>query len=177
MNELFKVVFVDIAANQDKEQAAELLATKLKTSPSKVQQFFDGRPLFAPTDKTKALKQVKLLSTMGINAKLVNQADNSTTQVIDQERIFEALDYITSSLIRIEERLEDIEQQISQDKSNTSPDETTSWQEDELFEELDFDAPMPTKSKSWLYYLLAVLIILFVLLGVSLFFPDWFALP
>ncbi|PCK31996.1 hypothetical protein [Pseudoalteromonas piscicida] len=172
MNEQFKVVFVGMADGKDQQSAAAAIAQRLKTSPSKIQQFYAGKTLFAPADKAKALKQVKLLASVGINAKLQSQTPSAVTNP-DQERVFEALDYITSSLIRIEERLEDIEQRLGTNQ-NSEIDDTMEdeWESKELFDELEYDPAPPPKSKTWLYYLLAVLIILFILLGVSLFFPE-----
>ncbi|AUJ70996.1 MULTISPECIES: hypothetical protein [Pseudoalteromonas] len=176
MNEQFKVVFVGMADGKDQQSAAIAMADRLKTSPSKIQQFYAGKNLFAPADKAKALKQVKLLASAGINAKLQSQTAATPTNA-DQERVFEALDYITSSLIRIEERLEELEQRVAP-TAHTEIEDTTDeeWETKELFDELDFEPSPPAKSKTWLYYLLAVLIILFILLGVSLFFPEWLAL-
>ncbi|MFP3458382.1 hypothetical protein R0J89_19225, partial [Psychrobacter sp. SIMBA_152] len=83
---------------------------KLKTSPEKVAAFFNGKPLFAPSNKEKALKQAKLLSTLGIKSKLQQTAPTQATsqKAHDSQRdqrLFDALDYITSSLIRLEEKL------------------------------------------------------------------------
>ena len=172
MSEQFKVVFAGMAQGRDPQTAATTLAEKLKTSVNKIEQFYKGKPLFAPADKSKALKQVKLLASVGISAKLQAQSAPSQPQSAEQERVFEALDYITSSLIRIEERLEDIESRIGyQGHEEVAEESEDEWESKELFDEFDFE-PTPTKSKAWLYYLLAVLVILFIILA-RLFFPEW----
>ncbi|RXF06815.1 hypothetical protein [Pseudoalteromonas sp. PS5] len=176
MNEQFKVVFVGMADGKDQQSAAAILAERLKTSPSKIQQFYAGKALFAPSDKTKALKQIKLLASVGITAKLHAHSSAAVSNP-DQERVFEALDYITSSLIRIEERLEDIEQRLAPTQQHEATDkEEDDWESTDLFDELEYEPAPPAKSKTWLYYLLAVLIILFILLGISLFFPELLAI-
>ena len=174
MSEQFKVVFAGMAQGRDPQTAATTLAEKLKTSVNKIEQFYKGKPLFAPADKSKALKQVKLLASVGISAKLQAQSASPQSQSAEQERVFEALDYITSSLIRIEERLEDIESRIGyQGHEEVAEESEDEWESKELFDEFDFEPTPPTKSKAWLYYLLAVLVILFIILGVGLFFPEW----
>eukprot|EP00487_Bulimina_marginata_P000840 TRINITY_DN11703_c0_g1_i1.p1 TRINITY_DN11703_c0_g1~~TRINITY_DN11703_c0_g1_i1.p1 ORF type:complete len:103 (-),score=16.30 TRINITY_DN11703_c0_g1_i1:167-475(-) len=101
-------MFAGLADNTHPNDAQSKLATKLKAPPSKVAAFFENKPLFAPCSKDKALKQTKLLASLGIKSKLqpMNTGSKAATDdaaLLRDERIFNALDYITSSLIRIEE--------------------------------------------------------------------------
>ncbi|MEH6817673.1 MAG: hypothetical protein V7683_14170, partial [Pseudoalteromonas distincta] len=105
MADNFRVIFAGLADSVDIKTACTNLATKLKTPDEKVALFFKGKPLFTPSNKDKALKQAKLLASLGIKSKLQavsNAIQNSSAPAANNqrdERIFDALDYITSSLI------------------------------------------------------------------------------
>ena len=84
MADNFRVIFAGLADNVDIKTACANLAAKLKTSDEKVALFFKGKPLFAPSDKDKALKQTKLLASLGIKSKLQavsNAIQNSSPAV------------------------------------------------------------------------------------------------
>ena len=70
-------MFAGLADNVDSNTACTTLAAKLKISEEKVALFFKGKPLFAPSDKNKALKQAKLLVGMGIKSKLQAVSTNT----------------------------------------------------------------------------------------------------
>jgi flagellar capping protein FliD len=175
MTDKYRVVFAGFDSSVSESAAIEQLSLKLKTTPQKVTAFTQGKSLFAPSEKTKCLKQVKLLASFGLHAKLQSTESNansaSSIQNSKDERILEALDYITSSLIRIEERIEELEQRLpSQEivKENKVEDD---WQEDDLFDELELDPP-PKRSKKVQYGLGVVLIILLIILAIALAFPE-----
>ena len=181
MADNFRVIFAGLADNVDIKTACTNLAAKLKTSDEKVALFFKGKPLFAPSDKDKALKQAKLLAGLGIKSKLQavsNIIQNGSNPAANNnqrdERIFDALDYITSSLIRLEEKLDELEQRLP-DTQLKAPDESIDeWQGDDLM--LDDDlAPPKKRSNLLLYSLIATATILLVVLAVFLIFPDLFS--
>ncbi|OHU88570.1 MULTISPECIES: hypothetical protein [Pseudoalteromonas] len=181
MSQKYRVVFIGLQSTTSAEEVVTTLSSKLNIAPQKVEAFLAKKPLFAPAEQSKSLKQVKLLERMGVKAKLVAvepPADTSPQSQKD-ERVFEALDYITSSLIRIEERLEEIEHRLGnssdEDKDDSKPD---SWHEDELFEELDLDLEpvkkIPTRKLQ--YTLAAILIVLLTVLALAIIYPQWFNL-
>ncbi|KID54813.1 hypothetical protein JF50_23410 [Pseudoalteromonas luteoviolacea] len=176
MSDQFRVVFVGFNADTDSQNAMESLATKLGVSKQKVIAFTQGKPLFGATDKNKCLKQAKLLAIYGFQSKVQPQQSNMQSAPVANnaanERVFEALDYITSSLIRIEEKLEELEQRIDGNEKSGDEKEEEQWQSDELFDELDLDTEPKPKSKRLLYVLLAILFILLIILGFSLAFPE-----
>ena len=179
MTDKYRVVFAGFDSSVSESAAIEQLSLKLKTTPQKITAFTQGKSLFAPSEKAKCLKQVKLLASFGLHAKLQsaesNASSTSSIQNSKDERILEALDYITSSLIRIEERLEELEQRLpSQEivKENKVEDD---WQEDDLFDELELDPP-PKRSKKVQYGLGVVLIILLITLAIALAFPELVAI-
>ncbi|MCF6437968.1 hypothetical protein L1077_00785 [Pseudoalteromonas luteoviolacea] len=176
MSDQFRVVFVGFNADTDSHNAMESLATKLGVSKQKVVAFTQGKPLFGAAEKNKCLKQAKLLAIYGFQSKVqaVQSSMTNAPQVNNaaNERVFEALDYITSSLIRIEEKLEELEQRIDGQNKSSEEKEDDEWQNDELFDELDLDAEPKPRSKKLLYTLLAVLFILLIVLGFSLAFPE-----
>ncbi|HAG40296.1 MAG TPA: hypothetical protein DCL33_10455, partial [Pseudoalteromonas sp.] len=88
------------------------------------------------------------------------------------ERIFDALDYITSSLIRLEEKLEELEQRLPSNELKSPTDESDEWQEDDLMLDEQLDEPVKTRSNTLLYSLIATAVLLLIVLAVYLAFPD-----
>ncbi|TMP29588.1 hypothetical protein CWB99_08260 [Pseudoalteromonas rubra] len=174
MSEHFRVVFSGFKPGTDNQAAIEQLAAKLKVSEQKVTDFTSGKPLFGPADKQKCLKQAKLLAIYGIQSKLQSQASAGTGVAQDaaNERVFDALDYITSSLIRIEEKLDELEQRIDGKQVQNEQSEDDEWEDESLFSELELDSEPPKRSKKLLYILLSLLVLLLVVLGISLAFPE-----
>ena len=169
-------MFVGLAEGTEAKTACVNLASKLKTSEDKVTQFFNGKALFAPSNKDKALKQAKLLASLGIKSKLQatgelpTQSPSAASQ--RDERIFDALDYITSSLIRLEEKLEELEQRLPTNELKSPTDENDEWQEDDLMLDEQLDEPVKTRSNTLLYSLIATAVLLLIVLAVYLAFPD-----
>jgi hypothetical protein len=169
-------MFVGLAEGTEAKTACVNLASKLKTSEDKVTQFFNGKALFAPSNKDKALKQAKLLASLGIKSKLQatgelpTQSPSAASQ--RDERIFDALDYITSSLIRLEEKLEELEQRLPTNELKSPTDESDEWQEDDLMLDEQLDEPVKTRSNTLLYSLIATAVLLLIVLAVYLAFPD-----
>ncbi|WP_105169198.1 hypothetical protein [Pseudoalteromonas sp. T1lg23B] len=181
MSQKYRVVFIGLQSTTSAEEVVTTLSSKLNIPAQKVEAFLAKKPLFAPAEQSKSLKQVKLLERMGVKAKLVavEQAPHSSSQNQKDERVFEALDYITSSLIRIEERLEELEQRLTDEPEEHKNDsKSDSWQEDELFEELDLDMEpvkkIPTRTLQ--YTLAVVLILLLTVLALAIIYPQWFNL-
>ncbi len=172
----FRVMFVGLAEGTEAKTACVNLASKLKTSEDKVTQFFNGKALFAPSNKDKALKQAKLLASLGIKSKLQatgelpTQSPSAASQ--RDERIFDALDYITSSLIRLEEKLEELEQRLPSNELKSPTDGNDEWQEDDLMLDEQLDEPVKTRSNTLLYSLIATAVLLLIVLAVYLAFPD-----
>ena len=178
MTDKYRVVFAGFDSSVSESAAIEQLSLKLKTTPQKITAFTQGRSLFAPNEKAKCLKQVKLLASFGIHAKLQSadsSANNaSSIQNSNDERILDALDYVTSSLIRIEEHLEELEQRLPLQEIAKENKVEDDWQKDDLFDELELDPP-PKRSKKVQYGLGIVVIVLVVILAIALTFPNLFA--
>lgn len=173
----FRVMFVGFAEGIEPKTACVNLAGKLKTSEYKVTQFFNGKALFAPSNKDKALKQAKLLASLGIKSKIqalpstVTTA-SSTAENQRDERIFDALDYITSSLIRLEEKLEELEQKLPESELKKPADDNDDWQDDDLMLDEQLDEPVKKRNNTLLYSLIATAVLLLLVLAVYLAFPD-----
>ncbi|MCG7535289.1 hypothetical protein [Pseudoalteromonas sp. OOF1S-7] len=174
MSEQFRIVFSGFKPGTDSQAATEQLATKLKVPAQKVADFTTGKPLFGPGDKQKCLKQAKLLAVYGIQSKLQSQSSavSGPAQSAANERVFDALDYITSSLIRIEEKLDELEQRIDGKQVQDEQHEDDEWEDESLFSELELDSEPPKRSKKLLYILLSLLVLLLIVLGISLAFPE-----
>ncbi|WP_405601874.1 MULTISPECIES: hypothetical protein [unclassified Pseudoalteromonas] len=181
MADNFRVIFAGLADGTNAKTACTNLAEKLKTSEEKVTAFFKGKSLFAPSNKDKALKQAKLLASLGIQSKL--QAVSSNTQSTSalanndrrDERIFDALDYITSSLIRLEEKLEELEQRLPEIESKTPVSNSEEWQDDDLMLDEELISPPNGRSNIVLYSLIATVITLLIVLAAYLAFPNLFS--
>ncbi|WP_404338486.1 hypothetical protein [Pseudoalteromonas mariniglutinosa] len=176
MAEKFRVMFAGLAKGTVQAEASAQLAAKLKTTTDKVAVLFEHQPLFAPSDKEKALKQAKLLASVGIKSKLQivqSEQPNSTGAKVRDERIFDALDYITSSLIRLEEKLDDLEQRLPSSELTDSLDDQQSWQEDDLL--LDEQLSSSKKNNTVLYSVIAMVVLLLIVLGIYLAMPAIFS--
>ncbi|MCC9659618.1 hypothetical protein LPA49_03490 [Pseudoalteromonas sp. MB41] len=179
MAEKFRVMFAGLESGIDQTQATEQLAAKLKTSTDKVAGLFEHKPLFAPSDQEKALKQAKLLASVGIKAKLQPVSQQPASIGLDakqrDERIFDALDYITSSLIRLEEKLDDLEQRLPELENSSELSSTDKWQEEDLLDEEAYCEPVKKRSNTLLYSLIAMVVVLLIALGIVELFPDLFS--
>ncbi|MBE0457583.1 hypothetical protein NDQ71_15965 [Pseudoalteromonas sp. KG3] len=177
MAENFRVMFAGLAKDTDQAHAISQLATRLKAPTAKVAAFFENKPLFAPCEKEKALKQAKILASVGIKSNLAavessTGTSNSETSSQRDERIFNALDYITSSLIRIEEKLDDLEQRFPANQQQATADEDEDWQTDDILLDEELTTPIKKRSNILLFSLIAMVVILLVVLGLSFAFPD-----
>jgi hypothetical protein len=171
MSDKYRVVFAAIESQTSKEDIASQISQKLKITEQKVLSFFDKKPLFAVSSKEKCLKQAKLLASYGVKTKLVCVSQPSQSNENRDQRVFDALDYITSSLIRIEERLEDIEQRLSDEKI-TEKTEDSEW-DNELLDEIDFiPSEKVNKTRKVQYVLGAVLVLLCIVLVFALLYPE-----
>ncbi len=177
MSEQYKLVFAHLDEDKTQDQAIIALQQKLKLNEKQTQAFFDGQPIFPASDQNKALKQAKVLATLGIRSRLkrVTTGTAATAEHSSKrdEQILAALDYVTSSLIRIEERLDDMDHRFSE---RLQRDEDTGVIDDlgldlSLGEDLDID-PI-SKPKRWPIVLLVVLIVLLLtILGLHYLYPD-----
>lgn len=181
MSENYRVMFAGLANDTQASDAQTKLATKLNASPNKVAAFFENKPLFAACSKDKALKQAKLLASLGIKSKLQPINTGTSANINDDaalqrdERIFNALDYITSSLIRIEEKLDDLEQRLPAVDEQPSVADEGDWQNDDLLLDEELNTPIKKHNNALLYSLIAMVILLLIVLGLSFAFPDLFA--
>ncbi|MGO3643837.1 MAG: hypothetical protein ACTJFM_07150, partial [Pseudoalteromonas sp.] len=70
------VMFSGLSGQVEQAEVIKTLSEKLKTQPQKVTGLLQGKSLFAPYEKNKALKHTKLLVSLGIKSKL--QSVNNT---------------------------------------------------------------------------------------------------
>ncbi|WP_166110630.1 hypothetical protein [Pseudoalteromonas sp. Z9A5] len=180
MTDNFRVIFAGLADDVDAKTACTTLAQRLKTSEEKVTLFFKGKPLFAPSNKDKALKQAKLLVGLGIKSKLqaISSASSTNTEQANNqrdERIFDALDYITSSLIRLEEKLEELEQRLPEAESKAQIENNDEWQDDDLMLDEELISAPKKRSNVLLYSLIATVVTLLIVLAAYLAFPNLFS--
>ena len=167
MSKQYKVLFSSLQ-DTDQNSAHTALIEKLKLTPTQATRFLAGGSVFAPTAADKAKKQQTLLGSMGIvtqiktlHAPVGNKPDQHTMA---------ALDYLTSSIMRIEERLENIEMQLLE-QANQAPQDSG----DDLDLSLNDEAVEPPSSNNHiLIYLLAAAVLLLILLGVYSLYPELF---
>ncbi len=172
MSEQFRVIFSSLAEGTDQQQASQALQQKLKLNDGQCSTFFNKQPLFAPSDKAKALKQAKAFAAMGIQTRLVAHQPVGGSSQSREEQIINALDYITSSLIRLEEKLDDLDARLQQTPvSDIDESIDEEWQDDLALDE-ELDTVLPKRNRTLLYSLGGVLLLLLVLLAVVLAFPD-----
>ncbi|WP_372768177.1 hypothetical protein [Pseudoalteromonas sp.] len=171
----YRIQFAQLNNGVSAEQAKSTLTTKLKLSDAKVSQFLAGKQIFGPITHEKAVKQQKTFAALGIQVNIISTSQSSTqdhTTDVDK-RILAALDYITTSIIRLEEKMDDLArlQQLQNGETDIELEieSQNSWGDD-----LEFDEPLEATSKSkninWLF--IALIVILLSLLGVVIAFPD-----
>lgn len=171
----YRIQFAQLNNGVSAEQAKSILTSKLKLSDAKATQFLAGKQIFSPVAHEKALKQQKTFAALGIQVDIISTAKANVqehTSDVD-ERILAALDYITTSIIRLEEKVDDLTrlQQLQNGESDleVEAEKTNDWGDD-----LEFDETLESNSKSkninWLFIILIV--ILLSLLGVVIAFPN-----
>ena len=107
MSEQYRLVFASLDEGLEQTEVAHALQQKLKLSPKQAQAFFTGRSIFAPSDKAKALKQAKVLASLGIRTRLqsmqstANETANTASSAARTSKFWRPL-IIFSSLIRLE---------------------------------------------------------------------------
>ncbi len=174
------ILFASLADGLTAEEAKNRLQKKLKLSSAIASKFLSGAKAFNPTTKEKALKQQKVFASLGIDIKVISAKAKSSPQISQaekDEKILNALDYITTSLIQLEEKVDALSQNAqSQLPSLNEEDEFTQHQETIAFEE-DLDEPIKLGSNKLLFIFIAVFVVLLViLLAVSLAYPEIFDL-
>lgn len=175
MSNHYRIQFSSLADSLSEQQAHSILVSKLKLSEQNATLFLSGKPIFNATTKEKALKQQKTFATLGIHIRIqdltANESSDVQTRANDVDtRILAALDYITTSIIRLEEKVDDLaRQQQELNISDTElPNESSGWGEDLEFEESE---PVKnTRKINWIF--ISLLTVLLTLLAVVLVFPE-----
>lgn len=171
MTQRYQITFKQLKNDLTPSQAHSLLQNKLKLSSKLSARFLNGEKVFNPISLEKAQKQQTLFAQLGIHINI--QGITETTTAIRNsevdEKILAALDYITTSLIRLEEKVDELAAQNNETVTlelDEAP-EPESWGE-----ELAFD-DAPAKRSKLFPYLVATLVILLVgLLAVLLIYPE-----
>lgn len=177
MSQLYQITFKKLADPALASDAKNALQQKLKLSDAQITRFFNGDSVFNPMPLEKAKRQQKLFSSMGISltakAVALGSADKTARQQEVDEKIVAALDYITTSLIRLEEKVDELATKQNADNDTIDLDEVTqssSWGDDLEFEDGD-DTP-PKRSKFFPYLIATLIGVLLILLGVLIAFPH-----
>ena len=175
MSNSYRIQFAALSDKIDTAQAANMLTSKLKLSEAKAQQFLAGKLIFSPISQDKAIKQQKTFAALGINVKIINAESNAETSKTSSydvdERILAALDYITTSIIRLEEKVDDLTrlQQLQNGEEEPQNNTQDDWGEELAFEDERIE---PNKSRKINWVFIILLIILLSLLGVVVAFPN-----
>jgi len=182
----FKITFKSLSSKLSELQAKDILQTKLKLSSAVADKFFHGEEVFNAISQEKALKQQKVFATMGINVNIIditakvssvgvkqNNQSSAISQAEKDAKIMSALDYITTSLIRLEEKVDELSQNTSEQlPSLDDENELLELTEPLEFDE-DFDSPIKKgPNRLFLAIISSILVILLIALGVSLAYPD-----
>ena len=179
MSDQCKIVFAGLAAKVSPELAKQLLQQKLKLNENTVNKFLKGQDAFNPTTIEKAQKQQKVFASIGIKVKIVTPDHNDQTDDDEQSqkerdlKIINALDYITTSLIRLEEKVDELAQNTPAKMPDLEDDIDPEPHAEPLVFEDDLDAPIKTgPNKVFLITGGFILILLIALLVISLLYPD-----
>lgn len=177
MSGRYLLVFNGLKGSITAKQAQTVLTNQLKLSPQKAQLFLQGKPVFSPVDAEKAKKQQAMFANLGINVQVKaasspSSANHATQQDQVNQQVLAALDYITTTLIRLEEKVDDLiqnQQQLTPTEELMFPQES----DPEWGEELEFDESSKPKNKLKLVWLVVGIgIILCVIAGGLIIYPD-----
>ncbi len=178
MSHAVRILFSGLAEGTSQAEAANVLSAKFKLSEQKVNRFFQKQPVFAKTELAKAKKQQAMFASLGIQTRLV--ADEQTgasprneSDRLRDEKIMQALDYITTSLIRLEEKVDELAQQNVADTDDLADDLASI--KSEWDEELELEIEEPSKHRpNWLLFsLIGLLVLMVTLLLLTLLYPDF----
>lgn len=181
MSDQCKIVFAGLAAKVSPELAKQLLQQKLKLNEKTVKKFLQGQDAFNPTSLEKAQKQQKVFASLGIKVQIVtpdhaSQTDDDDDEQSQKERdlkIINALDYITTSLIRLEEKVDELAQNTPAKMPDLEDDIDPEPHAEPLIFEDDLDEPIK-KGPNKVFMLIGgfILLLLIALLVISLLYPD-----
>ncbi|MFY8274219.1 hypothetical protein AAEU32_08840 [Pseudoalteromonas sp. SSDWG2] len=174
MSEQFKLFFAHLDDNQDQETASQALQQKLKLSDKQINAFFAGQSIFPASTQDKALKQAKVLANLGIRCRLKRLSSASSAPVNNKrdEQIMAALDYITSSLIRIEERLDDMDHRFSEQLHQSADDLNDDLALDLNLDEESTDDIKPIYKRWPMLVMVLLIVLLLSTLALQFFYPD-----
>ena len=177
MSNLYQIKFVSLEPNISIQQATNALLTHFKFSHYQAEQFLSGNlNLNSQSPKKVALlhqrfKQHGIMVTT-LDKDDIPQTDSSTaTETETDKRIVNALDYITTSIIRLEEKIDDLarQQQAHSGEAELIDESSNEWVEELTIENIAPQAKGTNKVK-WLFIFLLVLLLL--VLGVLITFPN-----
>jgi hypothetical protein len=182
----FKITFKSLSSKLSELQAKDILQTKLKLSSAVADKFFHGEEVFNAISQEKALKQQKVFATMGINVNIIditakvssvgvkqNNQSAAISQAEKDAKIMSALDYITTSLIRLEEKVDELSQNTSEQLPSLEDDNDLLESPEPLEFDEDFDSPIKKRSnRLFLTIISSILVVLLITLGISLAYPD-----
>ncbi|SFC75532.1 hypothetical protein [Pseudoalteromonas denitrificans] len=179
----FRITFASLSNELTEIQAIDILQTKLKLNANVAQKFLQGGEVFNPISQEKALKQQKIFASMGIKVKITDISANNSpqeknpTNLISQAekdaKIISALDYITTSLIRLEEKVDELSQNTSEQLPSLDDENELSEQPEPLDFDEDFGLPIKKRqSRLFLVIVSSILVILLIALGISLTYPE-----
>ena len=188
----FKITFESLSSKLTEVQAKDILQTKLKLTSSIADKFLQGEEVFNAIPQEKALKQQKIFSSMGINVKVIDitaKKTNSSKSINNQNeisaisqaekdaKIMSALDYITTSLIRLEEKVDELSQNNAEQLPSLEDDNDQLDTPETLEFDEDFDTPIKKgPNRLFLTIISSILVLLLIALGMSLAYPDLFKL-
>ena len=182
----FKITFESLSSKLSELQAKDILQTKLKLSSAVADKFLQGEEVFNAINQEKALKQQKVFATMGINVNIVditakvssvgvkqNNQSLSISQAEKDAKIMSALDYITTSLIRLEEKVDELSQNTSAQLPSLDDDNDLLESPEPLEFDEDFDSPIKKgPNRLFLAITSSIFVLLLIALGISLAYPD-----
>lgn len=180
----FKIIFKSLSSKLSELQAKDILQTKLKLSSAVADKFLQGEEVFNAISQEKALKQQNIFATMGINVNIIDitanvnkvddqQSNSAISQAEKDAKIMSALDYITTSLIRLEEKVDELSQNTSEQLPSLDDENELLETSEPLEFDEDFDSPIKKGfSRLFLTIISCILLILLIALGISFAYPD-----
>lgn len=174
MSNIYLIKFVSLESNISIKLATTILLTRFNFSPPQAEQFLSGKLTLSSQSYKKIIilkqrfKQYGILVTTDAQSEIL-ASDESVTDI--DKRIVNALDYITTSMIRLEDKVDDLarQQQAQSDDDELSSEHTNNWVE-ELTTDNTESMTIKTAKIKWLFILM--LVVLLLLLVAVIAFPN-----
>ncbi len=183
MQQYYQVIFDQLADPSTLPAIKTIMRVQFKFSQKAIDAFFSGQAIMRGVTHQRAQQQQSLFHKMGVNTHvtpLVKHTDSDiepkdvTPPANIDKRTIEALDYINSCLIRLEDKIDDLSCQVA--ATQTSVQVMDEEDEDWSSPPKCSNTPAWQKQLKWVMLIAAVILVFFTITAIDYFNPQFFHL-